>query len=199
MISVVVASHNARASVRECLTALLTQRADTRAEIVLVDNSTDGTAELVRKEFSSVEMLHAPPSTLIPQLWAMGIRRSSGDIVALTTAHCVPQQDWLRRIQEAHQDSVVAVGGAIENDPSASVMDWAVYFCRYSHYMLSFPSGLVSEIPGDNASYKRAVIERFPQTWQGGFWEPAVHAELRRAGFSLLLSPSIVEIGRAHV
>ena len=192
MISVVVASHNARTSIRDCLAALLAQRAEADAEVLLVDNSTDGTAELARAEFPSVEIMQAPPSALVPQLWEMGIRQSGGDIVALTTAHCFPQSDWLRHIRESHQDAAPAVGGAIENDLSAGMVDWAVYFCRYSRYMLPFPLGFVSEIPGDNASYKRAVIERFPQAWQGGFWEPAVHAELRRAGFSLLLSPAIV-------
>lgn len=192
MISVVVASHNARTSIRDCLSALLAQRSDGNAEVVLVDNSSDGTAELVRAEFPSVHLRQAARSALVPQLWEIGIRETHGDIVALTTAHCVPQRDWLRRIQESHEDAAPAIGGAIENDPAAGVVDWAVYFCRYSRYMLPFPSGFVSEIPGDNASYKRAAIERFPQTWAGGFWESAVHAEFRRAGLPLLLSPSIV-------
>ncbi|MGH2406309.1 MAG: glycosyltransferase [bacterium] len=192
MITVVVASHNARTSIPDCLSALLAQQSDAEAEIVLVDNSTDGTLQLVRREFPSIRILPAAASALVPNLWEIGIRESRGDIVALTTAHCVPQRDWLRRIRESHQDTAVAVGGAIENDPHAGMVDWAVYFCRYSRYMLPFPSGFVSEIPGDNASYKRAAIERFPQSWTGGFWEPAVHAELRRAGFPLLLSPSIV-------
>lgn len=197
MISVVVASHNARTSIRDCLSALLAQRSNADAEIVLVDNSNDGTGEIVRAEFPSVRVLHAAGSALVPKLWEMGIRESRGDIVALTTAHCVPQPDWLHRIGESHQDSAVAIGGAIENHPTAGLVDWAVYFCRYSRYTLPFQSGFVSEIPGDNASYKRAAIDQFPQAWSEGFWEPAVHAELRRAGFRLLLSPSIVVHHRA--
>jgi glycosyltransferase involved in cell wall biosynthesis len=50
-ISVVVASHNARATIEECLSAVVAQRQDSELEIVVVDNSTDGTSELIRSGF----------------------------------------------------------------------------------------------------------------------------------------------------
>ena len=191
-ISVVVAAHNARASVAECLLALTAQQLTENAEIVVVDNSTDGTTEIIRERLPQLRLFIAPPAALIPELWATGIRQTSGDIVALTTAHCVPAKDWLRQIRQAHQAPVPAVGGAIENDTLAGIVDWAVYFCRYSHYMLPLQERFVAEIAGDNASYKRVYLDRYQQAWRQGFWEPSVHAELRRAGLPLLLAPSIV-------
>ena len=191
MISVVIAAHNARDSIRECLTALLAQ-AEPDVEIVVVDNSTDRTGDIVRAEFSSVAVISASPGALVPHLWAAGIRHSAGEIVALTIAHCVPRGDWISRIRAAHQAAVPAVGGAIENDEAAGPVDWAIYFCRYSRFMLPFADGYSSEIPGDNASYKRAAIDRHARVWQDGFWEPAVHAALLHEGHRLLLSSSMV-------
>jgi glycosyltransferase involved in cell wall biosynthesis len=176
----------------ECLTALSAQQTGENVEIVVVDNSTDGTTAIIRERFSQLRLCLAPPSALIPELWATGIRQSSGDIVAITTAHCVPAKDWLSCIRKAHESPVSAVGGAIENDASAGVIDWAVYFCRYSHYMLPLRESFVAEIAGDNASYKRVYLDRYQHAWRQGFWEPTVHAELRRAGLQLLLAPSIV-------
>lgn len=191
-VSIVVASYNARASVEECLTMLGGQRSEGGTEIIVVDNSTDGTTEIIRRRFHSVRLVAGPSSALIPELWETGIRHSTADIVAITTAHCVPGNDWVARMLHAHDAPVPAIGGAIENDGSASIVDWAVYFCRYSRYMLPFPEGFVTEIPGENASYKREHIDRCQHARRNGFWESVVHAELKKAGFQLLLVPSIV-------
>ena len=64
-ISVVVASHNARASVEECLAGLIAQQPVDGAEIVVVDNSTDGTTEIIKQRFSNVRLIVEPPSYLL--------------------------------------------------------------------------------------------------------------------------------------
>jgi hypothetical protein len=168
------------------------QTAQTAADVIVVDNSTDGTPQLIRARFPGIKLVTQPRSALIPELWKAGIQQSSAEIVALTTAHFVPRHDWLGQVLKAHRCPLPAVGGAIESDASSRAVDWAVYFCRYSPYMLPFEEGFVAEIAGDNASYKRAYIERCQEAWQAGFWEPAVHAELKKAGFQLWLTPSII-------
>src|SRR5712691_1135815 len=190
--SVVVASNNARASIRECLAALIGHERGDDVDILVVDNSSDGSAEIVKDDFPDVRLIAAPPSALIPELWGLGIRESRGAIVAITTAHCVPARNWVSAMLEAHDGTAAAVGGAIESAESSGLVDWAVYFCRYSQYMLPFARGFVREIAGDNASYDREHIDRCPQAWRNGFWEPSVHAELRKAGLRLLLTPSVV-------
>jgi glycosyltransferase involved in cell wall biosynthesis len=191
-ISVVVASQNALASIEACLDTLVAQQQRAPAEIVVVDNSTDGTTGIIQERFPGVRLVVRPPSTLIPELWRAGICESAGEIVALTTAHCVPEKSWLAEVLNAHQAPACAIGGAIENDPAAGIVDWAVYFCRYSRYMLPFREGRSDEIAGDNASYKRADLDRCGHAWREGFWEPTVHAALRKAGLQLSLAPSIV-------
>jgi glycosyltransferase involved in cell wall biosynthesis len=191
-VAVVVASHNARYSIEECLTALVTQWPKDEVEIVVVDNSTDGTTEVISKRFPELRLIVERSSLLIPELWGIGLYQSAAEIVAITTAHCIPDKDWLTQILKAHEVPFPAIGGAIENSDSARLVDWAVYFCRYSPYMLPFQEGFVAEIAGDNASYKRAYIDQWRHVWRNGFWESVVHAELRKAGLRLLLVPSIV-------
>jgi glycosyltransferase involved in cell wall biosynthesis len=191
-ISVVIASHNARSSVEKCLGALVSQCPEQGLEIVVVDNSTDGTAEIIQGRFPDLKLIEIPPSELVPTLWSEGIRQSTGKIVAITTAHFVPASDWVDRILEAHETPVAAVGGTIDNNASSGVVDWAVYFCRYSGFIPPMSQGFVLEIAGDNASYKREYLERHWHTWQNGFWEPAFHAALREEGAQLLLTPSMI-------
>lgn len=191
-LSVIVAAHNARVSVAECLAVLDAQCGEGRAEIIVVDNSTDGTTAIIREQFPHLKLVTTSPPALIPELWAIGIQPSHSDIVAITTAHCIPDRAWLGHICLAHAACVPAVGGAIEKDESATGVDWAIYFCRYSQYMLPFARRFVPEIAGDNASYKRFFLDRCREVWQHGFWEPNVHAELRQTGYQLLLDPAIV-------
>jgi glycosyltransferase involved in cell wall biosynthesis len=190
-LSIVVASHNARTTVEDCLDSIRRQ-AGAEAEVLLVDNSTDGTGDVVRERFPELSVLRLPPSALIPDLWAAGIRASRGDIVAITTAHCVPSERWAEAMLEALAGRASAVGGAIDNDPGGSAVDWAVYLCRYAAYMPPVREGFVVEIAGDNAAYKRAAIDACRAAWSDGFWEAAVHTQLRRAGQRLWLAPAAV-------
>lgn len=191
-LSIVVGSSNARATILECLEALESQAARAGAQILVVDNSTDGTPALVERHFPGVELVASPATPYIPQLWASGVARSTGDIVAITTAHCVPAHDWVEHVLAAHDGDWAAIGGAIENREPCGLVDWAIYFCRYTPYMLPFESRVVEEVAGDNASYKRSALEQSGVDLADGFWEPVVHAKLRRSGFQLALTPRIV-------
>ena len=191
-LSVVVASQNASRSVRDCLRALESQRKEANIEIVVVDNSVDETAEIVRREFPSTKLISADSGKLIPELWGIGISESTGDYLALTTTHFVPSRTWTSEILKAHQRSHSGVGGAIENDAKAGVVSWAIYFCRYSPYMLPFAESGVDDFAADNASYKRRDLERVSSSMADGFWETFVHREMLKEGMSLIKLPDIV-------
>ncbi len=192
-LSVVVASQNARESVGDCLRALKNQCNNGKIEIVVVDNSTDETAEIIKKEFPTVKFVAAEKQKFIPELWGIGISESAGEYVALTTSHFVPSETWTAEILKAHDEqSFAGIGGAIENEKAAGLISWAIYFCRYSPYMLPFGAAETEDFAADNASYKRRDLERVKDAMRDGFWETFVHREMRRAGMTLLKSPEIV-------
>ncbi len=191
-LSVVVASQNAIRSVRDCLSALESQRKDESIEIVVVDNSVDETADIVRREFPKAKLIAADHDRLIPELWGIGISESTGDYLALTTTHFVPSGTWAREILKAHERPYSGIGGAIENDKAAGIVSWAIYFCRYSAYMLPFAESGVSDFAADNASYKRRDLELVASSMTDGFWETFVHQEMVKKGMSLIKMPEIV-------
>lgn len=191
-LSIIIGSQNARSSISDCLKALESQRNGEEVEILVVDNSTDGTAAIVRKEFPHIKLVDSDQHKLMPQLWETGIQQSTGECVALTTSHFVPASNWIKEILKAHEDPYPAIGGAIENDKASGLVNWAIYFCRYSPYMLPFGEKTVEDFAGDNASYKRSALDRCREVRRDGFWESFVHAEMRRQGLQLLITPSIV-------
>ncbi len=191
-LSVVLASQNARDSVSDCLQTLENQCKTDNVEIIVVDNSTDDTAEIIKREFPNVNLLNAAKDKLIPELWGIGIADSAGEYIALTTTHFIPSENWIAEISKIHDSRYAGVGGAIENEANAGIVSWAVYFCRYSRYMLPFAEENVDDFAADNASYKRSSLERVKQTMTDGFWEVFVHKEMQKEKMSLLLTPDIV-------
>lgn len=195
-LSVIIGSNNARETIGECLTALQTQQNGRNLEIVVVDNSTDGTPEIISREFPQLTMIRKLESSLMPELWEAGINHSSGEIVAITTAHFIAHEKWIQEILKAHESPSPGIGGAIENAEGSGLVQWAIYFCRYSPYMLPFSKMTVYDFAGDNASYKRWALDRCKAIRISGFWEPSIHAELIKDGHQLLVSPDIIVFHR---
>lgn len=187
----VLASQNASQSIRDCLNSLVRQSLNGDVEIVVIDNSTDETAEIVKREFPAIKLIAANEKNLIPELWGIGINESIGECVALTTSHFVPADNWIAEILKAHERPHAGIGGAIENEEKAGVVSWAVYFCRYSPYMLPFTEVEVEDFAADNASYKRSDLDTVKESMKDGFWETFVHLEMRKAGMTLVKSPEI--------
>jgi hypothetical protein len=58
--------------------------------------------------------------------------------------------------------------------------------------MLPVPGHECLDLPGDNASYKRGLLETTRDAYRDGFWEPDVHRLLTADGVSLWHSPRMV-------
>src|SRR3989442_14293968 len=90
------------------------------------------------------------------------MKNARGKINALTEGHRVADPIWFEGMYRAHQTYHGAIGGAVENDPSIKgAVDWSVYFCEYSKYLNPVPTGEVSDIPGNNTSYRRGFLQYF--------------------------------------
>jgi hypothetical protein len=179
-------------AITDCLAAIDAQLDSTTVEAIFVINSDGIRAAEVRRCFPRMEVLIVPSARFVPDLWERGIEESRGEIVAITAAGFLPREDWIEQIMAAHTSAAVATGGAIEKLEPASLLAWAVYFCRYSQFMLPLAKGPTVEIAGENASYKRSALDACRASWRNGFWEPTVHAEIRKLGGHLSIDPGIV-------
>jgi hypothetical protein len=139
-----------------------------------------------------VQWLDPASDVLIPNLWAKGMAAARGEIVAITIGHFVPASDWIEQIRQAHRrlDSA-GIGGAIDPPRGSSTADRATYFLRYSKYIEYEREQRVTDIAGDNASYKRETITAHWESIREGFWEPEFHRLVLAAGQSLSFVPAI--------
>jgi hypothetical protein len=185
-VSVVVGANASEDSLAACLDALEQQRDG--AEVIVCESVASG--DRLRERFDWVSFVDCP-GRLVPQLWSEGIERTRGDIVALTISPMVPSGDWIETLKAQHR-RYDAVGGAIDPAEGIRIRDWAEYFCRYSRDMLPFDGHDCLDLPGDNASYKRDLLDRTRAAWSDGFWEPEVHRELAADSVDLWHAPELV-------
>jgi glycosyltransferase involved in cell wall biosynthesis len=191
-LSVIVAAQDAGSSLKECIAALVPQLPPSEMEIVVVDGSDGDRARASLGSGFPVKILRGPSPPNVPQLWITGIQAAQGRIVALTIENCVPAADWASQMLNAHAGAWAGVGGAIEIAAGAGLVDWAVYFSRYSNYLLPFEPRLLDDVAGDNCSYKREALEPVRDLAKDGFWETFIHQDMRRRGQQLWCTPSPV-------
>lgn len=191
-VTIVIGASAPEASLECCLDALETQRS--RAQVIVLE--AHRSSDTLRARFPWAEFQERP-GALVPELWRDGIAASRGRIVALTIAQMVPAADWVESTVRAHEQHD-AVGGAIDPGERLRRVDWAEYFCRYARDMPPFPANNHDDLPGDNASYKRALLMEEWEHLRTGFWEPVIHPALKRRGVELWHTPAmLVRQGRS--
>lgn len=193
-VAVVVASIEARATIAASLRRFV-EEAGARGEVVLVDASSDGTADEAERTAPSVRVVRQAPGRLAPELWAEGLRVTRAPLVAFSTAQMIPSPGWLAALRDRLEAEGAAVaGGPIEPSRGLSAADRALYLQRYVHYMppLPEPAGGRVEPPGDNALYRREALAGLEPLWERGFWEVEVHRQLRQRGARLAMAADAV-------
>ena len=158
------------------------------AEVLVVDASRDGSADIAEEVLGPEGVVRLPAGTLTPDLWAAGIQRSRGKIVALTTAHFEVQASWLDSLAKGLDEATLGASGRIDLASEAAVVDWAVFYLRYAEFLAEPETAAqrVHGIPADNAAYDGDAARQFVAR-NGGFWEVEFHRELHAAGRSLAL------------
>jgi len=188
-LSIVIAVWDETAGLECCLKALDRQR-DHRTQIIVVLNILPP-SKLTRR-YHWVQWVNTESGVLIPHLWGIGMARATGRIVAITTAHFTPAPDYIAAIRAAHARlDAVGVGGRIDPPRGGSTVDWATYFLRYSLYLTWDREKNVTDIAGDNASYKRAALAAHPHFLREGFWEADFHRAVLAEKKTLRFVPAI--------
>ena len=193
-LSVVITSVNGYRSVARCLASLEEQPDRAGTELIVVEASGDETAARISAEFPAVTVIRCDAMRPLPELRSRGIREAKAPIVATTKDGCVLDAHWSRRVLAAHaRYPDAAIGGAVEHDGGARLVDRAAHICEYGPFMRPFRPAPAPSVAAPNVSYKRALLEAAcGDLLERGAWEHVLHARLRARGMTLRLEPSIV-------
>lgn len=194
-LSVVVVSFNRVPQLERCLRSLAASLAPPNTEVIVVRKFGHEDADnmaTVQAAFPEARWVNATAGT-IPRMRSRGVAASRGEVVALIEDDCVVDAQFGSALLRAHASPHVAVGGAVEPGSYRMSVDWAVYFCDYARFMLPFPAGDASVLPGNNVSYKRAVVEELLSLGGAdGLQEAFVHAAWSRSGRPMKADPQVV-------
>lgn len=168
----------------ETLSSLANKQGETACEVIIADRLQDAVSTEIARVYPQVRILSCPPGTSLPEMRALALDASSGDIVAVTEDHCVPCEGWLEEIEAGLADPmVVAVGGSVENGVTETGFDWATFLCEYSYFSPPVVEGPATVLPGMNVAYRRSALLRAPrERLLAGFWETTVHGLLLETG-----------------
>jgi len=192
LLSVVIASFDSRYTIERCLDSLRNQNTDKSFEVIVVDSSSDGTAELV-KEYPKISLYRFSERKFCGGARNCGISVAKGAIIAFTDADCQAEQNWVEEILKAHETPYLAIGGAIANANSRSYVGWAAYFCEFSHWMPGTRSRWLADIAGANMSYKKEVFDEYGGFIEGTYCsDTEFHWRIGKEGHRLRFEPSIL-------
>lgn len=193
-LTVVVPSVSGWGDLRDCLAALAGQRA-VAVEVVVVDRLGEPVRGSVRREFPAARVIEAPARTSIPALRRMGFGAAQSAVVGVIEDHVLVPPDWATGMLEAHRGGAEVVGGSVDNGATERLVDWSAFLCEYAA-CLAPPAGPAESVPGNNVTYRRALLERFAACVAEDRWEDHLHRALRQGGVVLQSRPDLVVLHR---
>ncbi len=167
-ISVIIPAYNEEACIAKSIEAVLAQHGIDFEIIVVNDQSTDKTQEIL-ETYKAVKIVRGAHIGLM-HACESGRRVATGDIIVRMDADCIPPSDWLLRGSRYFDNPrVVAVSGPYDYTDASFVFRWVSLFVQKYIYTLSniflrtfFKSGGV--MIGGNSFMRASTFEMI-----GGF------------------------------
>lgn len=191
-LSVVVPWVNEASDLDGALAALAGERDTVALEVLVPTRHPAASVAAMAARFPWARLLPAPAGHTIPELRALAFRAAGAPAVAVIEDHVLVPRGWAAAMLQALEGGAVAVGGAVENAATETLLDWAAFLCEYSQLLPPLPAGEVGGLTGNNTVYRRAALEAVRPAWEAGRWEDHLHAALRAAGGRLEQRPEIV-------
>jgi GT2 family glycosyltransferase len=192
-VSVVIPTLNRKALLKNCLDSLFSMDYPrSRFEAIVVDNGcTDGTKEMIHRDFSEVRFLTEKKKGVV-YARNTGSRLSNGLIVAYTDDDCIVDNGWLRNLVSGFTSSEVgAVGGPVFHLHSKSVPE-ELWCYRTAPFYLGEKERLAKFLVSGNLSVRREVFEkiRFDESFIFHDSEDIDFSKsIAKAGYRLLYVP----------
>lgn len=119
-LSVIIVSFNVSAYLRQALVSLIAAAEGTALEIIVVDNnSSDGSAEMVRDEFREVRLIVSESNEGYPAACNKGILASAGSYILILNPDTVVEPDAIKTalaFMHSHPDAGAAGARMIDGD-----------------------------------------------------------------------------------
>lgn len=192
-VSVIVPAFRGRATIEACLDSVRASARGWRSEIIVVESSRDGAADLVRRRFPDVRLIEPPHRLSAGAARNEGFRHARGRLWLCVDQDCLVPGDWIARLVALlDRDGVGAAGGSIAVANRWNLAGWCVYFLEFfTHFPGHGPIRDDNFLIGANSGWRPEVVslQAFPDQTLG---EDLLASEsARRNGFAVLYDPQL--------
>ncbi|MEW5797423.1 MAG: glycosyltransferase [Bacteroidota bacterium] len=179
-VTIIIPARNEEKNIERCLFSLLNQHypQEKLSIIVIDDQSTDATAEIVRRiaQRSPIPVLLVATSEFTditsPKIRALahGMQHASGSIILTTDADCIAPKKWVTSVMSYFDANVGVVTGltVFEKNKNQHRLFWGIQFLDFLSYTaiaagaIGWERMLISN--GSNMAFRREAFET-----EGGF------------------------------
>ena len=191
-VSVIIPAYRGAATIGACLESVRKAIVGPH-EIIVVESSGDGTADLVQSRFPDVTVIKSAFRLSSGAARNEGFRHARGRLWLCVDQDCLVPQDWMTRLVELlGRDGVGAAGGSIGVANPANLAGWCVYFLEFfSHFPSRGRTCDDNFLIGANSGWRPEAIgqEIFPDQTLG---EDLIASErIRQNGLTVLYDPSL--------
>ncbi len=138
-VTIIIVNWNTRDILRECLRSVFEQTCDIAFEVIVVDNaSSDGSAEMVKKEFPQVVLISNAENRGFAVANNQGIRIAKGRYVLLLNPDTIVLDGAIQKtIAFADQNPTCGVVGIRNDRPDGTLVKNCFEFARVQNLMIS--------------------------------------------------------------
>jgi glycosyltransferase involved in cell wall biosynthesis len=193
-LSIVVPTYNGERTISDCLESIRRAVGHRRAEIIVVDSSTDATPDIVRRYFPDFTLLRSEQRLSAGGARNRGTALARGRLIFFTDQDCMVPADWIDRLEEHFSDATVdGAGGAVSIRNLSSASGCALYFLEFLYHFPGARSRQRDErfLVGCNAAYRAGVVKSVPFPDQTVAEDVLFWHQLRSGGFHTVHDPSI--------
>lgn len=193
-VSIVIPAYQGRRTITACLESLTTQRGIGRSEIIVVESSGDGSADIIERSFPSTTVVRAPERLSAGAARNWGASLARGRFILFIDQDCIAPRDWVARLVHLlRHPGVEAAGGSIGIANPSNLSGAAVYFIEFLHH---FPhrGGPRPDAPfllGCNAGYRAEVLQAVQFPDQTLAEDVLFTHRVRTAGYGVAYDPEI--------
>jgi GT2 family glycosyltransferase len=161
---------------------------------IVVDSSTDGTAEVVR-QYPRVRLVKLSKRAYSGAARNAGIAESSAPVVLFMDSDVIVEPNWVDKMLDWHdREECAVVAGAVLNGNPESLVGWASYITEFSEYLpVGKPRYKLTGVTA-NFSCKRWALDKYngfnPSLKQ--YVDTEFNCRLNSGGDKLLFVPTIL-------